>query len=85
MSFTAKYVMEHYCKIECLTIVLKHEPVCSIVNFLISDFLDEMSDDFTEHIEGVTVFLTKILSQGIFLKKLLPEILSMWLKQMDWL
>ncbi len=39
--------------------VLKQEPIGSIANFLISEFLDEMSNDFTEQTEGVTVFLTE--------------------------
>ena len=40
-------------------IVLKNEPIGNIANFLISEFLDEMSNDFIEQTEGVTVFLTE--------------------------
>jgi len=38
---------------------LEHEPIGSIANFLIGEFLDEMSDDFTEQTKGTTVFLTE--------------------------
>ncbi len=40
-------------------ITLEHEPIGNIATFLIDEFLNEMSCDFTEQTEGNTVFLTE--------------------------
>ena len=40
-------------------IILEYEPISCIAPFLIREFLDEMSNDFTERIEGAAVFLTE--------------------------
>ena len=40
-------------------VTLAQEPIGNIAAFLIDEFLDEMSYDFTEQTEGKTVFLTE--------------------------